>query len=166
MGKMRVMLNTLKLLVPAAVLAVTAGQAHAETIAGRASIIDADTIEITGQRIRLLDIDAPESRQPCIRQDGTEWRCGQQAALALADWIGARLVTCETTRKDRYRRWLAHCTVRGADLAGWLAREGWVVPYRECRCEGIRAASADAHIARRGIWSGSFVMPWDWRDSQ
>ena len=31
----------------------------AETIAGRASVIDGDTLEIHGQRIRILDIDAP-----------------------------------------------------------------------------------------------------------
>jgi endonuclease YncB( thermonuclease family) len=59
--------------------------AHAETIAGRASIIDADTLDIHGQRIRILDIDAPESGQTCTDQDSKAWRCGQEAALALAD---------------------------------------------------------------------------------
>src|SRR5688500_17207217 len=46
------------------VLLLISSTAHAETIAGRASVIDGDTIEIHGERIRILDIDAPESRQP------------------------------------------------------------------------------------------------------
>ncbi len=52
--------------------------------AGVASVIDGDTLEIHGQRIRLHGIDAPESRQLC-RLDGKPWQCGKDAVNALAD---------------------------------------------------------------------------------
>jgi endonuclease YncB( thermonuclease family) len=48
-------------------------------LAGTASVIDGDTIEVHGQRIRLHGIDAPESRQLC-RLDGKPWQCGKDAA--------------------------------------------------------------------------------------
>ena len=146
-------------------LALASSAANAETLAGRASVIDADTLEIHGSRVRILDIDAPESRQPCTRADGVEWRCGQQAALALADWIGELPVTCETTKKDRYKRWLARCSVGGTDLAEWLAGRGWAVPYRDCICKNVRDASEFARKQGAGIWSGTFMMPWEWRSA-
>jgi endonuclease YncB( thermonuclease family) len=42
---------------------------------GTALVIDGDTIEMYGQRIRLHGIDAPESRQLC-RRDGKLWTRG------------------------------------------------------------------------------------------
>ncbi len=71
-------------------------------VAGIASVIDGDTIEVHGQRIRLHGIDAPESRQLC-RRDGTPWQCGKDAANALASKIARRPVTCEDLGRDRYR---------------------------------------------------------------
>jgi len=123
-----------------------------------------DTVFLLAQRpLRILDIDAPESKQPCTRADGSKWRCGQEAAFALSDWIGARTVTCESDELDRYGRHLAHCTVGGQDVAVWLASNGLVVPYRDCSCAVVRSAAARAEAAQLGIWSGSFQMPWDWR---
>ena len=136
------------------------------SITGRASVIDGDTIEIHGERIRILDIDAPESDQLCFETRGIDprhWYCGRVAAIKLADWIGARTVVCGTTRKDRYKRWLARCTVAGDDLGQWMADHGWVVPYRDCKCEIIRSAADRARAAQLGIWAGEFQMPWDWR---
>ncbi len=81
-------------------------------VAGVALVIDGDTLEIHGQRIRFHGIDAPESRQLC-RLDGKPWQCGKDAANALADKIARRLVTCEDLGRDRYKRIIGKCTVAG-----------------------------------------------------
>jgi endonuclease YncB( thermonuclease family) len=131
--------------------------AAADALTGRAMVINGDTIEIHSQRIRLLDIDAPESQQICSRVEGdrvtVDWPCGQRAALALSDWIGRALVICEATRKNKYQQWLAHCLAGGEDGAMWLASRGWGVPYRDFRCEAIRNVSEQARLLGRGLWS-------------
>ncbi len=85
------------------------------------SVVDGDTIEIHGQRIRFHGIDAPESAQTCVA-DGTRWPCGAKATEALADKIGQRQVTCEQRDTDRYGRTVATCSVDDTDLGDWLVR--------------------------------------------
>jgi endonuclease YncB( thermonuclease family) len=154
----------LVLLILAAPFAVT-GPAVAETIVGQASVIDGDTLEIHGQRIRILDIDTPEAAQLCQDKIGADYRCGQKAALALYGWIGDQTVICETTKLDLYRRLLARCSVQGQDVATWLAENGLGVPYRDCRCEVVRDAASRAKAAKVGLWAGKFDLPWVWRES-
>lgn len=151
-------------LVTVLTLVLATSTARADTIAGRASVIDADTLQINGERIRILDIDAPEKDQFCQQAVGdATWECGVEATFALIDWIGESDVVCETDRLDRYKRHLAHCTVDGEDLGVWLAESGWAVPFRDCTCETVRQGSERAQAAQRGIWIGPFVLPWEWR---
>ncbi len=134
----------------------------AQTITGIASVTDGDSLEIRGTRIRLHGIDAPESRQLCTGATGQDWRCGQQAALALSDQIGRRSVSCVTRDIDRYGRTIAVCSQDGVDLNAWMVQEGWAVAYRRYSRDYV-AVEDDARRAGRNIWSGTFVMPWDWR---
>jgi len=134
---------------------------HAADLAGQASVIDGDTIEIHGTRIRHYGIDAPESGQQCL--NGREpYRCGQQAALALADHIGQHVVRCEQKDTDRYGRMVAIYTVGGDDLGAWLVENGWALAYRRYSTAYVGQEKA-AEAAGRGIWRGKFVPPWDWR---
>jgi hypothetical protein len=54
---------------------------------GRASVVDGDTLEIQGVRVRLWGIDAVESSQTCLDASGKPWPCGRRAAFALADFL-------------------------------------------------------------------------------
>ena len=131
-------------------------------VVGVASVIDGDTIEIHGQRIRLFGVDAPESRQTCVDAAGRDWRCGQRAAMELADMIGSSTVRCEQRDRDRNRRIVAVCHKGSEDLGRWMVGQGWAVASRSYSTDYIRAEEA-AHGASRGIWASRFEMPWDWR---
>ena len=150
-----------RLIFSLAMLFVISAHDAAAEIVGRASVIDGDTIEIRGQRIRLFGIDAPESSQLCTLNDN-QYRCGQQAALALADKIGERTVRCTEKDTDRYQRVVAVCRVGDQDLGGWLVEEGWAVAFRKYSLDYI-ADEAEARKAQRGIWRGDFEPPWEWR---
>lgn len=133
----------------------------AELIAGTASVIDGDTLEIHGRRIRLHGIDAPESRQTC-RQGDREIRCGQQAALALADRIARRPVSCEVRDMDRYGRSVARCSAGGEDLNGWMVAQGHAVAYRQYSKDYV-TLEEHARAVKQCIWATEFMMPAEWR---
>jgi endonuclease YncB( thermonuclease family) len=137
-------------------------EAEGNVIQGVASVIDGDTLEVHGSRIRLHGIDAAESGQNCIERDGSAWRCGQAAALALADKIGRTPVLCEQLDMDRYGRVVARCFSNREDLNRWMVGEGLAVAYREYSSEYV-ADEAQAREARKGMWRTKFDMPWDWR---
>jgi endonuclease YncB( thermonuclease family) len=145
-------------LVPASGSPVQAGG----EIAGVASVVDPDTIEIHGQRIRLHGIDAPEGGQTCLDAAGRNWRCGQRAALALQDLIGRRTVTCDERDVDRYGRIVGRCLVGDLDINEWLVAQGLALAYRHYSRDYV-AAEDQARSAGRGMWAGSFEPPWEWR---
>ncbi|MEN2982751.1 MAG: thermonuclease family protein [Thermus sp.] len=90
---------------------------------GQASVVDGDTLETHGVRVRLWRIDAVESSQTCLDASGRPWPCGRRAAFALADFIGKSPVSCLPKDRDRYGRVVAVCSVRGVELNRWLVAE-------------------------------------------
>lgn len=140
---------------------------------GQAIVTDADTIKVQGERVRLIGIDAPESRQVC-KLDGKPWLCGKDAANALHDKIRRKHVRCEWEKRDRYKRPLAVCTMDGESINMWLVESGWAYAYRFRRCRVCEyeihksdlkylAAEKRAQAAARGLWRGEVIRPWEWR---
>ena len=130
-------------------------------VAGRARVIDGDTIEVGSVRIRLFGLDAPESAQSCL-EGSRRWSCGQQATRTLARRIDGESVACEERDRDRYGRVVAVCRHGAQDVNAWLVREGWAMAYRRYSSAYV-GEEADAKAAKRGLWTGKFVPPWDWR---
>jgi len=128
-----------------------------ETLTGAVIVHDGDTLTLSGERIRLKGIDAPEYNQSCTR-DGQNYACGREALRALQRLVVRAEVICEGYERDRYERLLARCMVDGEDIGRALVEAGWAMAYGD-----YDAVEAEARRARRGIWAGGFDAPRDWR---
>lgn len=133
-------------------------------IVGSAHVTDADTIKVAGVKIRLHGIDAPEGNQACSSQ-GLSYRCGDTATQALKSILLNQVVRCRPTDHDRrYNRVVGVCYLDATDtdIGAWLISQGLAVAFRRYSSQYVALESA-ARAAKRGIWAGSFEMPWDYR---
>jgi endonuclease YncB( thermonuclease family) len=113
----------------------------AETFDGRlAIIIDGDTLAIGTERVRLLNIDAPESSR-CEH----ELVMGLKAKERLAALVRSGPLEIVRHGQDRYRRTLARVYVGGQDLGQVLIQEGLALPWRD---------GSDARADRLQHWCG------------
>lgn len=149
--------------IAALLLLASTGAALPGELTGQASIIDGDTLEIHGTRIRLWGIDAPETTRLCRGDDSQQYRCGEKSANDLDAFIGRRPVSCIPISLDQYGRTVAICTVGEADLGEWLVRSGLALDWPQYSKGKYAAAQRDAEHAGRGIWAGSYVEPWLYR---
>lgn len=134
----------------------------ADTLQGHPRVIDGDTIEIAGEKIRLHGIDAPEIKQMCHQADGTEYACGEMATFALAEIIERHWVVCKGDTRDRYKRWIMVCYTGPYDINAKMVERGWAVAYRKYSKDYVDEENI-ASDTRVGIWQGDFKMPWEWR---
>jgi endonuclease YncB( thermonuclease family) len=130
---------------------------------GQASVIDGDTLEIHGARIRVFGIDAPESDQLCRNEESDLYRYGQRASNALFEFIDHRPVECIEVDRDRYNRAVAVCTVGGTDIADWLVSNGLALDWSRYSKNGYAAPQMAAERQNRGMWTGSFKELWPYR---
>ncbi|MCC6007684.1 MAG: thermonuclease family protein [Rhodobacteraceae bacterium] len=145
---------------PVHVASVTQGDA---VLSGRARVLDADTIEVAGARLRLYGIDAPEDRQMCRDARGRDWACGAWATREARALVRGQRLACTPIRQDRYGRIVARCALpSGADLGATLVEAGVALAYRTISTRYV-AQERVARAAHRGVWSGEIVPPWEWR---
>ncbi len=124
-----------------------------QTIAGRAIVVDGETLEIKGQRIRLSGIESPADDHVCTRTDDERWRCGPRAVNALDELLEESIVSCAVRNGGKScRKRLATCTAAGLDLSLWLIRNGLALAA-SAATPRYRQAETEAKAARRGLWS-------------
>lgn len=150
------------------VLIVVACVAFASSpVLGEVPVTDADTLVVDGVKYRLDSIDAPESYQLCLGQDGMLWRCGEVAAATLARRIAAADVTCVDQGPDtKYAdRRIGRCAIGDESIERWLVREGLAIEFKRHSNGRYAADEREAREARCGIWASCFVNPRDLRYS-
>ncbi len=156
----------LRVVITAVLLFFLAGPSWAD-ITGKPRVIDGDTIIIRKTRIWLYGIDAPEYKQKCSFDDRV-WSCGKVGKDVLIQAIGTKRVTCiskpmdEDKHGDRRGRVLAVCRVGRLILNEWMVKMGWAIAFRRHSTDYVKDENA-AKVARKGLWRGQFVPPWEWR---
>ncbi|MCY4612382.1 MAG: thermonuclease family protein [Nitrospira sp.] len=138
------------------VLLVWSGAVEAATLTGNPVILDADTVIMSGERIRLKGIDAPETTQRCLDAKQQSYPCGQVATNALIDKIGITPLTCVGDTRDRYTRLMATCYLDDLNLNGWLVQYGHAPADQKCSTRYV-SEEEKATAIKRGVWSGSLL---------
>ena len=147
------------------ILLLLAPAIHAAEMTGKViGIADGDTFTLltpTNQqvKIRLAEIDAPESGQPY----------GNRSKQALSSLISGKDITVVVQTKDRYGRTVGRPYVDDLDICAEMVRMGAAWAYRQyLRDEGLLTLESDAKAHKRGLWGLSEAQntpPWEWRRS-
>lgn len=153
------------LLVSAALLFLFATVAAATPLQGRVvAVADGDTLTVLDasrqqHRVRLAELDAPESGQAFGRRSGQ----------LLSQLCHGKQVVVRDTSSDRYGRVVGTVFCDGINANAEMVRQGlaWVyVQYARPGSE-LFALERQAREARIGLWSDPHpVEPWLWRRGQ
>jgi endonuclease YncB( thermonuclease family) len=137
-----------------------AAPAWAETFQGKVvRVSDGDTLTLLVDRkqikVRLLEIDAPESKQAF----------GQRARQSLGDLCAGQEAIVRSSGRDRYGRVLGRVDCRGMDANAEQVRRGMAWVYdRYVTDRSLYALQNEARTAQLGLWADKApTAPWLWR---
>lgn len=131
-------------------------------LVGKARVISADTLQINGYKVYLYGIDAPELNQNCANIQGRSYQCGKEAAGWLRGWIGGYDIECRI-RQINGRNISATCKLGPYDLGAAIVNAGWALADKKASSVYVPYEES-ARKGKRGLWNGSFYMPWAWRE--
>jgi endonuclease YncB( thermonuclease family) len=92
-------------------------------------VVDGDTFYLNGAKVRIADIDAPETHDYHCR---SELELGERAARELQALLNSGAVTMTSIERDRdvYGRLLRNVQVNGRDVGAVLISDGLARWYR------------------------------------
>lgn len=139
--------------------------AYAQKHIGRVvAISDGDTLTILNAskrqlKIRLAEIDTPESRQPY----------GNKAKQELSDLAYNKIAIVKQQDIDRYKRIVGRVYVDGIDINAEMVRRGAAWVYRKY-AEDTRLFDLEDQARKNkvGLWKLpelERVPPWEWRSN-
>jgi endonuclease YncB( thermonuclease family) len=142
---------------------LTGSPARAADLLGRVvGLADGDTLTLlTAERrqvrIRLGEIDTPESRQPY----------GARAQQALSELVFGKDIRVVVQDTDRYGRTVGRVYAGLVDVNAEMVRQGAAWVYRQySRNPELLRVEAEAKASRRGLWAlpeAERIPPWEWR---
>ena len=160
-GIQPIMKRSLRVAVTAIALLLSSAAAAQLVFSGVGRVKDGDSIMVGATEVRLYGIDAPELHQTCQRA-GQSWACGAEAKEQLESLAGGRRIECNQVGTDQYQRALARCRVGDIDINRTLVALGYAVAFRRSSLD-YASAEESAKVNRRGLWSGTFEMPSEYR---
>lgn len=159
-------MRTIVLLALVALPTIVASESFSGRVVG---VSDGDTITIlhvdgerkTPRKIRIMGIDAPESKQAY----------GNRAKQAMSDLVFGKDAHANCPTVDRYGRDVCKVIVNGVDVGLALIQQGlaWhFKKYQRSQPKADRAVYANAEDAARekrvGLWCDPDpIPPWNWR---
>ena len=136
--------------------------ACAETLTGKVvRVADGDTLTLLANerqvRIRLIEIDAPESKQAF----------GRRSRRSLADLCAGKVARVVWTKLDRYGRVLGRVWCDGVDANAEQVRRGMAWVYdRYVTDRSLYPLQDAARASHLGLWSDAHpIPPWAWREA-
>lgn len=128
-------------------------------------ITDGDTLTLLTEgnrqiKIRLAEIDTPESGQPY----------GKRAKEELSGLAFNKTALIKVQDTDKYERKVGRVFVDGVDVNAEMVKRGAAWVYRKYARDGeLFRLEGDARRAKRGLWGlpkSERVPPWEWRQEK